>query len=214
MMGATIPDCDATGGYAPVQCSGSTGYCWCVDEANAQIAGTEQRANREMSATCSAMRTGGGSTGPATPTAVRLVNSLNPSDRTSGILEASVDGAAQLPAHPAARAPRADLSLRCSSGGTTWGPVCDDYFDQNDFAAEVVCRMMGFDAHQILSSGSFTQCDVSEKLAAALSRWLHRASYSARPCRTEDSAWAGTHQRPELCAGRRAVPERQRGLAG
>ncbi|XP_076878383.1 thyroglobulin-like isoform X2 [Brachyhypopomus gauderio] len=38
--GAFIPQCDADGNYKPLQCRGSTGYCWCVDSRGQQIAGT------------------------------------------------------------------------------------------------------------------------------------------------------------------------------
>ncbi|XP_076877152.1 thyroglobulin-like [Brachyhypopomus gauderio] len=40
MPGVFIPECDANGNYKPVQCSGSTGYCWCVNSMGQQIAGT------------------------------------------------------------------------------------------------------------------------------------------------------------------------------
>ncbi len=30
-IGAFVPQCDAHGNFLPQQCSGSTGYCWCVD---------------------------------------------------------------------------------------------------------------------------------------------------------------------------------------
>ncbi|XP_018535865.1 ladderlectin-like [Lates calcarifer] len=30
-IGAFCPQCDAKGNYRPQQCSGSTGYCWCVN---------------------------------------------------------------------------------------------------------------------------------------------------------------------------------------
>ncbi|XP_061566068.1 ladderlectin [Cololabis saira] len=31
LIGAFCPECDAYGNFLPLQCSGSTGYCWCVD---------------------------------------------------------------------------------------------------------------------------------------------------------------------------------------
>lgn len=45
---------------------------------------------------------------PGPPVALRLVNDANRNDRSSGILEASLDG------------------------GVTYGPVCDDYFDRDN----------------------------------------------------------------------------------
>ncbi|XP_071601251.1 nidogen-2 isoform X2 [Heliangelus exortis] len=38
--GGHVPQCDEEGGYRPLQCHGSTGYCWCVDAAGQEIAGT------------------------------------------------------------------------------------------------------------------------------------------------------------------------------
>lgn len=35
-----VPQCDEQGNYRPLQCHGSTGYCWCVDGAGQEIAGT------------------------------------------------------------------------------------------------------------------------------------------------------------------------------
>ena len=35
-----VPQCDEEGRYRPLQCHGSTGYCWCVDAAGQEIAGT------------------------------------------------------------------------------------------------------------------------------------------------------------------------------
>uniref|UniRef100_A0A8C7CXR2 Equistatin-like n=1 Tax=Oncorhynchus kisutch TaxID=8019 RepID=A0A8C7CXR2_ONCKI len=40
-IGAYIPTCDAAGQYTPKQCSGSTGYCWCVTSTGQKIPGTE-----------------------------------------------------------------------------------------------------------------------------------------------------------------------------
>jgi len=34
--------------------------------------------------------------------------------------------------------------LQATVDGTTWGPVCDDYFDRDDKQVEVVCRELGF----------------------------------------------------------------------
>lgn len=97
-----------------------------MDTAGAEISGTRVRPGGQVAGqrisvdVCAAQRTGSRGLPDVT---LRLVNTNNPSDRTEGILEASTDGA------------------------TTWGPVCDDFFDSNNNAAEVVCRMMGFDAH-------------------------------------------------------------------
>ena len=30
LVGAFVPECDANGSFASIQCHGSTGYCWCV----------------------------------------------------------------------------------------------------------------------------------------------------------------------------------------
>uniref|UniRef100_A0A8D0CUN4 Thyroglobulin type-1 domain-containing protein n=1 Tax=Sander lucioperca TaxID=283035 RepID=A0A8D0CUN4_SANLU len=30
-IGEFIPQCDGNGNFLPQQCSGSTGYCWCVN---------------------------------------------------------------------------------------------------------------------------------------------------------------------------------------
>jgi len=35
--GPFVPQCDRTGQYEPLQCHGSTGYCWCVDTAGDRI---------------------------------------------------------------------------------------------------------------------------------------------------------------------------------
>ncbi|XP_041727469.1 equistatin-like [Coregonus clupeaformis] len=39
--GTYIPTCDDDGQYTPEQCSGSTGYCWCVTCNGQKIKGTE-----------------------------------------------------------------------------------------------------------------------------------------------------------------------------
>uniref|UniRef100_A0A7M4F0X5 Nidogen 2 n=1 Tax=Crocodylus porosus TaxID=8502 RepID=A0A7M4F0X5_CROPO len=39
--GHHIPVCDDQGNYQPLQCHSSTGFCWCVDEAGQEIAGTK-----------------------------------------------------------------------------------------------------------------------------------------------------------------------------
>uniref|UniRef100_A0A3Q1IFG4 Thyroglobulin type-1 domain-containing protein n=1 Tax=Anabas testudineus TaxID=64144 RepID=A0A3Q1IFG4_ANATE len=30
-IGSSCPQCDSNGNFVPKQCSGSTGYCWCVN---------------------------------------------------------------------------------------------------------------------------------------------------------------------------------------
>ncbi|CAJ1087012.1 nidogen-2 isoform X3 [Xyrichtys novacula] len=39
-LGAFIPQCDSEGQYRPLQCHGSTGHCWCVDNRGQERAGT------------------------------------------------------------------------------------------------------------------------------------------------------------------------------
>uniref|UniRef100_A0AAX7THR8 Nidogen 1a n=1 Tax=Astatotilapia calliptera TaxID=8154 RepID=A0AAX7THR8_ASTCA len=39
-IGAYIPTCDNNGQYEPMQCHGSTGHCWCVDQNGQEISGT------------------------------------------------------------------------------------------------------------------------------------------------------------------------------
>uniref|UniRef100_A0A8C4ZPD4 Nidogen 2 n=1 Tax=Gadus morhua TaxID=8049 RepID=A0A8C4ZPD4_GADMO len=38
ILGAFVPQCDANGQYVPLQCHGSTGHCWCVDNAGQERA--------------------------------------------------------------------------------------------------------------------------------------------------------------------------------
>ncbi|XP_078262826.1 uncharacterized protein nid2a isoform X4 [Rhinoraja longicauda] len=39
-VGVHVPQCDAQGNFIPLQCHGSTGQCWCVDERGREIPGT------------------------------------------------------------------------------------------------------------------------------------------------------------------------------
>lgn len=39
-VGQYIPVCDESGAYEPMQCHGSSGYCWCVDRNGQEIPGT------------------------------------------------------------------------------------------------------------------------------------------------------------------------------
>ncbi|XP_059183657.1 nidogen-2 [Centropristis striata] len=40
IVGAYVPQCDDNGEFRPLQCHGSTGHCWCVDERGHERAGT------------------------------------------------------------------------------------------------------------------------------------------------------------------------------
>ena len=40
LLGEFIPQCEEDGSYSPLQCWGSTGYCWCVDSNGVEIPGT------------------------------------------------------------------------------------------------------------------------------------------------------------------------------
>ncbi|XP_069831749.1 saxiphilin-like [Dendropsophus ebraccatus] len=41
LLGAFVPECDKKGNYNAMQCHGSTGYCWCVNEEGKEINGTK-----------------------------------------------------------------------------------------------------------------------------------------------------------------------------
>ncbi|XP_068803750.1 nidogen-2 [Struthio camelus] len=38
-----VPRCEAAGAFAPLQCHGDSGYCWCVDESGREIQGTRSQ---------------------------------------------------------------------------------------------------------------------------------------------------------------------------
>ena len=41
IIGIYIPQCKADGSFEPMQCWGSTDYCWCVDKNGDEIPGTQ-----------------------------------------------------------------------------------------------------------------------------------------------------------------------------
>lgn len=43
LIGAFIPKCEKDGSYSKIQCHGSTGSCWCVDEQGRKLEETETR---------------------------------------------------------------------------------------------------------------------------------------------------------------------------
>ena len=40
LIGEFVPQCESDGSFSPMQCWGSAGYCWCVDEDGVEISGT------------------------------------------------------------------------------------------------------------------------------------------------------------------------------
>ncbi|XP_063296068.1 nidogen-2 [Pelobates fuscus] len=46
LLGSFVPDCDDQGNYSPLQCHGSTGYCWCVNERGEEREGTKTAPGR------------------------------------------------------------------------------------------------------------------------------------------------------------------------
>ena len=177
-MGAFVPQCDRNGGYMSVQCQGSTGYCWCVDTAGTEIDGTRMAPggrNQISAATCDQSRLTACNDdddmvmslqGPGGMTCVQLMQ--------EGVCEQVAAQGAQI-GNPGMCGcscppqPPPPATFRLSSGdefsglleastnnGRTWGPVCDDTFEEDDNALEVVCRELGFKV-----KGRFTgsQCD-------------------------------------------------------
>ncbi|CAB1456688.1 unnamed protein product [Pleuronectes platessa] len=47
IVGAYVPQCDANGHYTPLQCHGSTGHCWCVDNRGQERGGTRTSAGTQ-----------------------------------------------------------------------------------------------------------------------------------------------------------------------
>ena len=46
LLGAFIPQCNEDGSYKEVQCHGSTGYCWCVDDSGRKREETQVRSKK------------------------------------------------------------------------------------------------------------------------------------------------------------------------
>lgn len=47
-IGRYIPQCTPDGAFKPMQCHGSTGYCWCVDKDGNEIPGTMTPPGEEL----------------------------------------------------------------------------------------------------------------------------------------------------------------------
>ena len=58
MIGCQVTQCDRDGSYLAKQCSGSTGYCWCVDDFGVEIENSRQREWETGKLDCEAMRAG------------------------------------------------------------------------------------------------------------------------------------------------------------
>ncbi|XP_022787386.1 uncharacterized protein LOC111327458 [Stylophora pistillata] len=52
MVGQFVPRCAADGSYAPVQCHGSIGFCWCVDRDGKEIPDTRVRGQPKCATKC------------------------------------------------------------------------------------------------------------------------------------------------------------------
>ncbi|KAM4690530.1 nidogen-2 [Rhinophrynus dorsalis] len=46
VVGQFVPDCDQEGNYVPLQCHGSTGHCWCVNNHGEEVQGTRTAPGR------------------------------------------------------------------------------------------------------------------------------------------------------------------------
>ncbi|XP_062500013.1 agrin-like [Corticium candelabrum] len=56
MMGCHVTQCDSDGSYSAKQCSGSTGYCWCVGEDGIEFENSQQREWESGKLDCETMR--------------------------------------------------------------------------------------------------------------------------------------------------------------
>ena len=65
LIGSYRPQCDERGNYEPVQCHGSTGFCWCVDTTGTELQGSRSRSVVSIE-TCAALThaASGTTTGP------------------------------------------------------------------------------------------------------------------------------------------------------
>jgi hypothetical protein len=58
MIGCQVAQCDKDGTFSAKQCSGSTGYCWCVDVYGVEIKTSKHRVWESEELNCEAMRDG------------------------------------------------------------------------------------------------------------------------------------------------------------
>ena len=49
MVGVIVPSCEENGNYSPVQCHGSTGFCWCAERDGSEIEETRIRGEPKCS---------------------------------------------------------------------------------------------------------------------------------------------------------------------
>ena len=57
LMGAFVPQCTDDGKFRTLQCHGSTGYCWCVNEAGVEMENT-RKGPSEGPVDCDAVKPG------------------------------------------------------------------------------------------------------------------------------------------------------------